>query len=120
MSALANSFTVYDSVTDQLVLYDGSRAQTRPAGETGSEWTSRGSIPEPPSFRLDAGVAMDARRHRLLVCGGRVLYPHNGDYTVSDMWALSLDPDHAWTRIGSLPDTLPSGSAGQAVFCDPV
>jgi len=111
--------TVYDSLGDRIILFDGWQAWSAPAAGQ-RVWTPLG----PPVSSQDrtvgagAGLAVDSRRNRLLVTGGWIPYPHSGDYTVGGLWSLSLGPDPSWSFVGTLPQ--PVGSAGHAAFYDPV
>jgi hypothetical protein len=101
--------TVYDSLADRTLLFDGYGIYTTPA-EAPRDWVLLGP-PAPAGGQevgLGAGVALDTRRNRLLVTGGWLYYPHGVGYTVTGVWALSLGVDLAWTKLGDLP--MSSGS----------
>lgn len=109
--------TVYDSLADRIIMFNGHQAVSTPA-QGAAPWQGLGPPTPFTSYSSSpgAGVALDTRRHRLIVTGGWVFYPHSGSYTVSPVWALSLGDEPTWTLLGDLPQDW--GSAGHAAFYD--
>src|SRR5512143_3368586 len=108
---------VYDSLGDRVLWFDGSQAWASPALDV-MTWTALGP-PLPQSWTVGqaAGVALDARRNRLIVSGGYIYYPHSAGYSQTGVWALSLGSDASWSHLGELPQPL--GSAGHDSYYDP-
>ena len=112
--------TVFDSLADRVLLFDGWRAWSAPAAKPDA-WTQiGGDFPEHWSVGSACGMVIDTRRNRLILTGGYMYYPHSAGYSLSGVWALSLGADATWSRIGELPQfDATSGSAyGQATWYD--
>lgn len=111
--------TVYDSLADRVVFFDGAQAWSMPADVRGS-WTRLGPIlPNrewPDGGGPGSGVALDGRRNRLIVTGGFESVPHSWGYSLSGVWILPLEPDSTWRRLGDLP----ASSFGHAAYYDEV
>jgi hypothetical protein len=113
----------YDSAGDRLLVRDSDQFWTMPA-EGGVRWTALGPVApfdtltgfdlEFPGF--EAGVCMDPREQRVIVCGGLQGAGHAAVGSVRGVWALSLGPDPQWTHLGDLPQVY--GSAMHAAFDD--
>lgn len=113
---------VYDSVDDCVLTFGGTNSMTTPS-EFGDLFRLRLSDSAPgyrlvsttgpaPPPRHQAGLAIDTKRHRLLLFGGR-----NGSGVLNDFWALSLDDPQSWQRI-SVPG--PPARTAHATVYDPV
>ncbi len=109
--------SVYDSLADRIIVFDGGQAWSTPAAEPRS-WSALGPLAPTDTVRLGVGasVALDTRRNRLIVSGGWLPYAHSAGFTQNGVWALSLGPTPSWSLLG----LLPMGSAGHASFYDPV
>ena len=59
------------------------------------QWSATPARNEGPALRVDAGIAIDPARHRMLVNGGTSLTYD----TYNDAWALSLDHAPVWTKL---------------------
>jgi hypothetical protein len=109
--------TVYDSLADRVIFFDGAQAWSLPADLTGP-WTQLGpSLPIrewPGGGGSASGLALDTRRNRLIVTGGFEEYPHSWGYSLSSVWALPLQPDSTWRRLGDLPES----SFGHSAYYD--
>lgn len=110
--------SVYDSIGDRLLMFDGARVWESKRNEQGTWTPLSGQRPDQaPAVGLGAGLAIDSRRNRLLVSGGWRFFPHGAGYSLGGVWSLSLDANPDWTFVGALP--LPWGSAGHASYYDP-
>ncbi len=114
------SAAVYDSVQDRVVLFGGyQRDSGIPAFD--DLWELRlGGLPrwrrlEPagarPGPRSRAGVALDARRRRMIVVGGErcvgSILEYHGMVFVNDAWSLDLAGAPVWTRLDPVGDGPP-------------
>lgn len=111
--------TVYDSLGDRLMLFDGGQVWSRPAAEY-AQWTKLGPLAPwaPQVVGSGAAVAIDTRRNRLIVSGGWAPYAHSAGFTLGGVMALSLGADSTWQVLGTLPQ--PWGSSQHASYYDPV
>jgi hypothetical protein len=113
--------TVFDSLADRVLLFDGWRAWSAPAAKPDA-WTQIGpEFPDHWAVGSACGMAIDTRRNRLILTGGFVPYPHSAGYTLSGVWGLSLGADATWSRIGELPqfDVTSTGAYGHTTWYDP-
>ncbi len=111
--------TVYDSLGDRVLMFDGRQTWCAPAGEPRA-WAPIGPELSNDTWAMkvgsSAGVALDTRRNRLIVSGGYAPYPHSAGYSYSAVWALPLAGDSTWQFLGDLP----AGSYGHMAFYDPI
>jgi hypothetical protein len=112
--------TVYDSLGDRIIMFDGSQAWSSPAVNA-KEWSPLGPRVSsvglgPATVALGAAVALDVRRNRLIVSGGWVPYPHSAGFSQNGVWALSLGSDPTWSLLGVLPQV----STAHVAYYDPM
>jgi hypothetical protein len=102
----------YDSLGDRFLLFGGGEVWSSPR-ETPGDWTLLRAYDPVTYWELGqgAGVAVDARRNRLIVSGGWMPYPHGAGYTLYGVWALSLDGEPTWSRLGDLAQDSGSHAA---------
>ena len=105
---------VFDSAGDRMLLFSGSDTWALTLNPTPA-WNVVDSA-APPNLE-GASFTYDPLRHRVIVYGGQVYYPHTDFYTLPDVWALELDPAPTWTHLGVGPTS--QGSAGHAAIYDP-
>lgn len=128
-SPRADTAGVIDPVSGELVLFGGDDGPTvmcipRPSFR-GDVWRydprcdrwREVMTGDGPSPRSRAAYALDTRRRRMLVFGGRFRAGATGAYTLyRELWSLDLATD-AWTRL--TPAGGPSARANAAAVYDP-
>jgi hypothetical protein len=107
----------YDSLDDRIILFDGWQAWSTP-GDGPQSWSPLGPTLSGlnANIGMRAGVTLDSHRHRLIVTGGWIPYPHGAGYTRDEVWSLSLGDEPQWRFLGAMPVS----SADHAAYYDPL
>lgn len=120
---------VYDPVADRLivvggrgeddVLHDDVWSVSMVGGGSWSEILPAGETPGP---RMGHAVMYDPVRRRLILSGGRMVFPGPAGFSdfPSDLWALPLEGSPAWTRLPRPPGPGPRGRTDHNAVYDPV
>ena len=112
--------TIYDPPGDRLIAFGGRGNSTglwQLSMADGSTWQPLVAAPGPaPEGRSEAAAIFDPLRHRMLLFGGLETYSYS-NYSLNDVWALSLDGSPTWTQVA------PSGTgpwlSNASAFYDP-
>jgi len=83
-------------------------------GAEGTTWSEITPAGTPPSARSEPTAIFDPVRDRMVVFAGNC-----GPFSCSDVWALSLAGNPAWSEI-TPPGSPPFGGYGHAAIYDPV
>jgi hypothetical protein len=116
---------VYDSLGDRLLVFTNGGDMWQLPLSAPTAWTPLEVGGPPDTSDYDGGsltyngasFTYDPRRHRAIVYGGVIGYPHSDVYTLRDVWAFDPDTVPRWTHLGQGP--VPNGSAGHTAFYDP-
>jgi len=111
---------IYDSLQDRIVVFGGASLDAQDFGRSraslGDFWElDLGGLPRwrrivlegpSPAPRFGAGVAVDTRRHRMILTGGGQIIGEDYDGGIifklfDDVWTLSLDSNPRWDRIST-------------------